>query len=108
MPDGNLAQDETESDQTGFPHGRLDFRNGCLGDVYQPDSGREERRTKEAIPTVRVAMKISVADTACVTTSEIRESVALVRIMPIEFAVLHRANTSAFRCGGDTASSISE
>jgi hypothetical protein len=53
-------------------------------------------------------MKISVVDTAFVSTSEVRVRLALVRMIPIEFAVLDSANSSAFRCGGDSASSISE
>jgi hypothetical protein len=43
-----------------------------------------------------------------VTASEVRVRLALVRITAIEFAILESAKTSAFRCGGDKASSINE
>jgi hypothetical protein len=60
------------------------------------------------MPMAAVVTKISAADTTCVATSEVRVRLELVRMTPIEFAVLDSANTSAFWCNGDNASSINE
>ena len=62
----------------------------------------------EANATTTVARKITVAETISVSARDVSVRIALVRMIPIEFAVLDNANSSALRCDGDSASSISE
>src|SRR5712671_3580786 len=59
-----------------------------LAGVRNSHGTREDRPTNETIPTVTVATMSSVVATACVTASEVRVRFALVRMTPIECAVL--------------------